>query len=85
MERELPGYVGVTSVLDNVGSIENKGIEIMIGGDPLVGAFKWNTSFNFTLNRNKVIDLGPNNKRINAHLGTGGLGLYDDFMFLASG
>jgi TonB-dependent starch-binding outer membrane protein SusC len=84
MQMELPGYVGVPGVLSNVGSIENKGIEILIEGDPLVGDFRWNTSFNFTINRNKVLDLGPN-KRINAHLASGGLGLYDDFMFLEVG
>jgi TonB-linked SusC/RagA family outer membrane protein len=84
MDMELPGYVGVSSVLANVGSVENKGIEIIIGGDPLVGDLRWNTSFNLTVNRNKVLNLGPN-KRINAHLGTGGLGLYDDFMFLEVG
>ena len=57
MPRQLPGYVGVSSVIDNVGSIENKGLEIMIGGDPVVGKFRWNTSFNITMNRNKVLDL----------------------------
>ncbi|MDP2334896.1 MAG: TonB-dependent receptor [Bacteroidota bacterium] len=84
MARSLPGYVGVSSVLDNVGSIENKGIEIMIGGDPLTGKFKWNTSFNITINRNKVLDLGPD-KRLNVHVSQGSIGLYDDFMFLEVG
>jgi TonB-linked SusC/RagA family outer membrane protein len=59
MDRSLPGYIGVGSVLDNVGSIENKGLEVMIGGDPVVTSnFRWNTSFNLTANRNKVLDLG---------------------------
>ena len=59
MDRSLPGYIGVGSVLDNVGSIENKGLEIMIGGDPVAASnFRWNTSFNLTANRNKVLDLG---------------------------
>ena len=59
MDRSLPGYIGVGSVLDNIGSIENKGLEVMIGGDPVVTSnFRWNTSFNLTANRNKVLDLG---------------------------
>lgn len=63
MDRDLPGYIGVSSVLDNVGSIENKGLEIMIGGDPVVTSnFRWNTALNFTANRNKVLDLGPNDE-----------------------
>ncbi len=84
MNRALPGYVGVGSVLDNVGSIENKGIEIQIGGDPLVGKFKWNTSFNITLNRTKVLDLGPKN-RLDVHVSQGSIGLADDFMYLEVG
>ncbi len=61
MKRDLPGYIGVSSILDNVGSIENKGLEIMIGGDPVVTSnFRWNTTLNVTVNRNKVLDLGPN-------------------------
>ncbi|HEY9487402.1 MAG TPA: TonB-dependent receptor [Chryseosolibacter sp.] len=84
MPRELAGYVGVPNVLDNVGSIENKGIEILIGGDPIVGEFAWNTSVNFTANRNKVLDLGPN-KRIGYSPTLGGYSLNTDFMLLEVG
>jgi len=84
MPRELPGYVGVPSILDNIGSIENKGLEIMIGGDPFVGTVRWNTSFNFTINRNKVLDLGPDD-RIGFGASTGGYSLNEDFMFLEVG
>jgi hypothetical protein len=84
MPRELPGYVGVSSVLDNVGSIENKGLEIMIGGDPISGKFRWNTSLNFTMNQNKVLDLGPDD-RIGYTPSTGGYSLGSDFMFLEVG
>ena len=85
MPRELPGYVGGPgSVLDNIGSIENKGIEIMIGGDPLVGDLRWNTSVNFTRNRNKVLDLGPDD-RIGYRPTTGGYSLGSNFMFLQVG
>ncbi len=84
MPRELPGYVGVDAVLDNVGSIENKGLEIMIGGDPFIGKVRWNTSFNFTINRNKVLDLGPDD-RIGFGASTGGYSLNEDFMFLQVG
>ena len=84
MPRELAGYVGVPTVLDNIGSIENKGIEILIGGDPIVGDFNWNTSFNFTANRNKVLDLGPN-ERIGYRPSSGGYSLGTNFMFLEVG
>ena len=85
MGRNLPGYVGVQSVLDNVGSMENKGIEILLGGDPIVmDNFRWSTSVNFTRNTNKVLDLGGE-KRIGYTPSTGGYSLGNDFMFLQVG
>jgi len=58
LSRQLPTYTGFNSIIDNVGSVGNKGIELTIGGDPLVGDFKWNTSFNISGNKSKVLDLG---------------------------
>jgi TonB-linked SusC/RagA family outer membrane protein len=84
MDRDLPGYIGVSSILDNVGSIENKGLEIMIGGDPVVTSnFRWNTALNFTANRNKVLDLGPN-EELNFSSSYGGYSL-GRFMVLRVG
>ncbi|HUQ66116.1 MAG TPA: TonB-dependent receptor [Flavitalea sp.] len=60
--RTLAGYTGLPSIIDNVGSTENKGLELLISGDPLIGDVKWNTSFNISWNRNKVIDLGTTTK-----------------------
>ncbi len=85
MPRQLPDYVGVSSVIDNIGSIENKGIEILIGGDPVSGRFRWNTSVNFTLNRNKVLDLGPGVTRIGYTPTSGGYSLGSEYMFLEVG
>ncbi|NMC37973.1 MAG: TonB-dependent receptor [Bacteroidales bacterium] len=85
MPRQLPDYVGVSRVIDNIGSIENKGIEILIGGDPIVGNFRWNTSVNFTLNRNKVLDLGPGVTKIGYTPTSGGYSLGSEYMFLEVG
>ena len=44
----------------NAGNIENKGIEMLVGYDVLRnGNTKWNSSINFTRNRNKIIELLP--------------------------
>ncbi|MDH5603020.1 MAG: SusC/RagA family TonB-linked outer membrane protein, partial [Cyclobacteriaceae bacterium] len=80
MPRELPGYMGISSILDNVGSIQNQGIEILIGGDPVVGDVSWNTSVNVTANRNKVLDLGED-ERLTYSTTFGGYGL-GEFMVL---
>jgi TonB-linked SusC/RagA family outer membrane protein len=49
------------SIFQNLGSIENKGIEIGLvtkNVDGQNGAFAWSTNFNVSGNRNKILDLG---------------------------
>jgi TonB-dependent starch-binding outer membrane protein SusC len=85
MPRQVPDYYGVSSIIDNVGSIENKGLEILIGGDPVVGKVRWNTSFNITINRNKVLDLGEGVTKIGYTPTSGGYNLGSEYMFLEVG
>lgn len=61
----VPAYTGFTTQLTNIGSMENKGIELGLSSKNFVGsAFSWSTDFNLSLNRNKVLKLGPNNAPI---------------------
>ncbi|MEM9260081.1 MAG: SusC/RagA family TonB-linked outer membrane protein, partial [Bacteroidota bacterium] len=54
----LPEESGFGGVRQNIGSIENTGIELTLSGTPLnIGKFKWFTSFNIATNNNKVLDL----------------------------
>jgi iron complex outermembrane receptor protein len=49
---------GVNSRVVNAGRIQNKGIEILLTATPVKsGKFEWNTSVNFSRNRNKVLEL----------------------------
>jgi iron complex outermembrane recepter protein len=49
---------GVSSRIVNGGKIENKGVEIILRATPIsTNDFRWNTLFNFTRNRNKVLEL----------------------------
>lgn len=59
LNKPVPFYTGApgAQILANVGSVENKGLEITVGGDPVAGAFKWNTSINISMNRSKVLSL----------------------------
>jgi TonB-dependent starch-binding outer membrane protein SusC len=58
LNKQVEAYTGFSTTLANVGSIENKGLEISIGGKPIVGNdFKWNTGINFSFNRSKVLAL----------------------------
>ena len=60
----IPALTGFTSTLTNIGELENRGIELSVSTKNLKGAFTWNTDFNISANRNKVIKLGPNNAPI---------------------
>jgi len=84
LSRELPGYTGLSSVIDNVGSVQNRGLELSISGDPVRGQFRWNTGFNISFNRNKVLDLGGLDK-ISYRTTMGGYGVNSNFMFLVEG
>lgn len=44
------------NMMRNIGSIENKGVELEITSSNLTGDFKWTTSVNYSRNRNKIID-----------------------------
>ena len=56
----LPLYTGYASELENVGSVENKGLELAINTDNIKSDdFSWKTNFVYGLNRNKVLSLGP--------------------------
>lgn len=49
---------GYSSVLENIGSMQNKGIDIALSTINCNRDFKWTTDVTFSLNRNKVLDLG---------------------------
>lgn len=53
----VPATTGFTTQVRNVGAMSNKGVEIVINTDNLVGEFKWKTSFNAARNINMVTDL----------------------------
>jgi TonB-dependent starch-binding outer membrane protein SusC len=62
-----PAITGFTSTITNAGEVRNHGIDLELETKNLVGDFKWNTSFNFSRNRNEVIDLGGVDQRINTY------------------
>ena len=53
----LPASMGYTTTLQNVGEIENKGVELGIDAAILKGALGWNVNANIAINRNKVLKL----------------------------
>jgi len=57
LERPIPPSSGFTSISSNIGTMENKGIELVLNGDIIRKDFVWNTALNFSANRNKVTKL----------------------------
>lgn len=59
VNRTLAPSTGGTSIVNNVGTMENKGFEIMLDATPVkTSDFSWDFSVIYNHNRNKVIDLG---------------------------
>ena len=54
------GYSDIVVPFINTGKVQNKGIEIAVSSKNLTGAFKWNTNFNISFNKNKVVSLYQN-------------------------
>ena len=58
IDRKLPDIVGFTSVTANLGQVQNNGFELNLNTRIMDRAnFKWRSSLNFSLNRNKIVHL----------------------------
>ena len=67
----LAPNTGFTNALINAGNIQNKGLEIEIGGYPIQGDFTWQMSGNISVNRNEITDLGEVDEQFANRLGAG--------------
>ena len=59
---QLPRITGYDRQMQNVGQVENKGMEFQLTTRNFVGEFEWTTDFNISFNRNKVLQLGPDER-----------------------
>jgi TonB-linked SusC/RagA family outer membrane protein len=57
LSRPLYSTTGFSSITQNFGTVENKGLEIQLAATPVRGAFRWTTSFNISFQENKVVKL----------------------------
>ena len=61
LKRPLDFSTGFATMMFNSGSLENKGIELVINSINFsTKDFTWTTAFNISFNRNKVLNLGKN-------------------------
>lgn len=58
LDAPIPNSSGYTTITRNIGSMENKGIEFAVNSVNMkTGNFSWNTTFNISVNKNKVLAL----------------------------
>jgi len=58
LDDKVPNSTGFNNVLDNVGEIENSGIEVSLNSVNISkGDFKWSSNLTFTANDDKVVKL----------------------------
>ncbi|HEY0678769.1 MAG TPA: TonB-dependent receptor, partial [Chitinophagaceae bacterium] len=58
--RAVSGTSGFATVLANAGKLRNEGIEVSLRAQPVkTSAFSWDIEGNFTYNKNRILELGP--------------------------
>ncbi|MFS4417405.1 SusC/RagA family TonB-linked outer membrane protein [Maribacter sp. 2307ULW6-5] len=59
LDVTIPRQTGFTSQLQNVGSLENKGWELLVNSTNITNNdFSWNTTLTLASNKNEILDLG---------------------------
>lgn len=65
LNAPLPETSGFTNVYKNIGQLENKGIEVTLNSvNVKTDNFSWNSSFNISFLKNKILNLGASNDDI---------------------
>ncbi len=65
LSADLPSINGkASSVIQNIGNVENRGLEIALNTANIRSAFNWNTSFNISFNRNKIVSLASGQQQL---------------------
>lgn len=65
-EQPTQSFTGFTKFWNNIGRVRNSGVEITLDTYNINNKkFKWNTSFNFALTRNRLLEIGGEKEVIN--------------------
>ncbi|SKB29039.1 TonB-linked outer membrane protein, SusC/RagA family [Parapedobacter luteus] len=65
LDRPVPTSTGFSGVRDNIGEVSNRGVEVLLSGTPVSNdVFNWQSTFNFSYNKNRIEALGENNEDI---------------------
>jgi len=64
LDVPVPSISGYSTQMQNVGKVQNRGMEYQLSTKNMVGKFKWSSDFNISFNRNKVLEVGPDARPI---------------------
>ena len=72
-DLSIPAYTGLSLPNENIGIVQNKGIEIELSHTKVIGDFSWRVAGNISYSRNKVIDISeaqnvPEWKKLEGHV-----------------
>ncbi len=75
LNAPLPRTTGFDNAVQNIGSLENKGLEVSLNTVNIDNDLVWSTNLNISFNRNKVIDLVGQELFVGGIAGRGEAGL----------
>ena len=54
----VPTITGYSTQMQNIGKVQNRGMEFTLNTKNLTGEFAWSSNFNISFNKNKVLEVG---------------------------
>lgn len=60
----VPTITGYSTQMQNIGKVQNRGMEYTLSTKNLTGQFSWSSNFNISFNKNKVLEVGPDERPI---------------------
>ena len=77
---------GYTGAVLNSGEMTNKGIEVLLSATPVnTASFSWETSFNFSHNKNKIVSLAGNQEQSTYATSRSGVGFLANVVGMPAG
>ncbi len=65
LARPIPQSTGFGSLLDNIGEVSNRGVEVLLSTQNVTSnTFSWSSTLNFSYNKNRIEKLGENDEDI---------------------
>ncbi len=60
----VPTITGYSTQMQNIGKVQNRGMEFLIATKNLTGEFSWSSDFNISFNKNEVLEVGVDERPI---------------------